>query len=91
MSAMVTTGKRRFHGWLLAGSRADGPVVPMQWPSTLMQMMKKRAGSSTLPGPTRLSHQPSLPVTGWLSATNWSQVSGWQISTAFDLSAFRVP
>jgi len=32
--------KRRFHGWPFAGSQASGPVVPMQPPSTLAQMMK---------------------------------------------------
>ena len=40
MSPMVITGKRRFHGWPVAGSQASGPVVPMQPPSTLTQMMK---------------------------------------------------
>ncbi len=51
------------------GRTLRGPVLPMQPPSTLTPMTKKRSVSSGLPGPTRTSHQPSLPVTGWVSAT----------------------
>ena len=36
----------------------------MQPPSTLGQMTKKRSVSIGLPGPTIVSHQPGLPVTG---------------------------
>ena len=35
-----------------------------------------------LPGPTMVSHQPGLPVTGWTLATCWSPVSAWQTRTA---------
>ena len=38
--ADVITGKRRPYGWPVAGSPSSGPVVPMQPPSTLAQMMK---------------------------------------------------
>ena len=79
------------HGLPVAGLMSRGPVVPMQPPSTLTQMMKKRSVSSVRPGPTAVLHQPGLPVTGWVSATNWSPVSAWQTRTAFDLSALSVP
>ena len=36
----------------------------MQPPTTLAQMTKKRSVSIGLPGPTMVSHQPGLPVTG---------------------------
>jgi hypothetical protein len=70
---------------------SSGPVLPMQPPSTLAQITKYFEMSSGRPGPTRLSHQPSLPVTGFVSATNWSIVSAWQISAALLRSALSVP
>ncbi len=69
MSAMVITGKARPHGLPVAGLIEDGPVVPMQPPTTLEQMMKWRWGSSGRPGPTICVHQPGLPVIGWAEAT----------------------
>ena len=56
----------------------------MQPPSTLAQMTKKRSVSIGRPGPTMVSHQPGLPVTGWAFATCWSPVSAWQTSTALE-------
>ena len=70
MSPMVMTGKFSPQGLPLAGSIWFGPEVPMQPPSTLAQMTKKRSVLITLPGPTMTSHQPGLPVMGWGSATN---------------------
>ena len=40
MSATVMTGKPRPQGRPVAGLISRGPVVPMQPPSTLVQMMK---------------------------------------------------
>ena len=68
-----------------------GPVEPMQPPSTFGQMMKKRSVSMGLPGPTMISHQPGLPVTGCGLATYWSPVSACGTRMALDLSAFSVP
>ena len=62
-----------------------GPVEPMQPPRMLGQMTKKRLVSIGLPGPTSVSHQPGLPVTGCSLATYWSPVSAWQTRMAFDL------
>lgn len=41
-----------------------GPEEPMQPPTTLGQITKYRPVSIGLPGPTMVSHQPGLPVTG---------------------------
>ena len=49
---------------------AEGPVLPMQPPTTLAQITKKRSVSIGLPGPTMIVHQPGLPVTGLSEATN---------------------
>ena len=43
------------------------------------------------PGPTMVSHQPGLPVTGCTLATCWSPVSAWQMSTALARFASSVP
>ena len=43
-----------------SGSGCIGPVEPKHEPGLLTPMTKKRSVSSGLPGPTRLSHQPSL-------------------------------
>ena len=78
----------------LAGLRIDawpGPVEPMQPPSTLGQMTKKRLVSIGLPGPTMVSHQPGLPVTGCGLATYWSPVSAWETRMAFDFAALSSP
>ena len=58
----------------MAGLIEAGPVEPMQPPITFEQMMKCRAGSRGLPGPTRRGHQPGFPVTGCGEATYWSIV-----------------
>jgi hypothetical protein len=63
----------------------------MQPPSTFAQITKNRSVSIGRPGPTTSSHQPSLPVTGWRSATYWSPVSAWQTSIAFERSALSAP
>jgi len=42
----------------------------MHPPMTLVQITKKRSVSIGLPGPTMMSHQPGLPVSGWRLATN---------------------
>ena len=95
MSRMVTGGKSVPQGSPVRAVRSSrllsGPVLPMQPPSTLGQMTKKRSVSIGLPGPTTASHQPGLPVIGWVSATYWSPVSAWQTSTALERSAFSVP
>ena len=66
-------------------------MVPMQPPTTLEQITKKRSVSIGRPGPTIAPHQPGLPVTGWVLATCWSPVSAWHTSTALDLAAFSAP
>ena len=91
MSPMVMTGKSTPQGLAVAGFMLAGPVVPMQPPSTLGQMTKKRSVSMGRPGPTMISHQPGLPVTGCGLATYWSPVRACGTSTALDLSAFSVP
>ena len=48
----------------VAGLVEAGPEEPMQPPTTLGQMMKYRSESIGRPGPTMVSHQPGLPVTG---------------------------
>ncbi|MEI9885353.1 MAG: hypothetical protein WDN08_02445 [Rhizomicrobium sp.] len=48
----------------MAAQISAGPVVPMQPPSTLAQITKKRSVSIGRPGPTIVFHQPGLPVTG---------------------------
>ncbi len=60
-------------------------MVPMQPPSTFGQITKKRLVSIGLPGPTMVSHQPGLPVTGCSPNTYWSPESAWQTRIAFDL------
>ena len=91
MSPMVMTGKSRPQGLPVSGLMLAGPVEPMQPPSTLGQMTKKRSVSMGLPGPTMVSHQPGLPVTGWGLATYWSPVSACSTRMAFDLAALSVP
>ena len=91
MSATVITGKVRPQGRPVSGSISRGPLVPMQPPSTLLQMMKKRLVSSGSPSPTMLCHQPGLPVIGWASATNWSPVSAWQTRMALERSSLSRP
>ena len=59
MSATVITGKSDPYGRPLAGSIDDGPVVPRQPPSRLVETTKKRSVSKAFPGPIMPSHQPS--------------------------------
>src|SRR5438045_3494492 len=59
-SSTVTMGKSDPHGLPVAGSIDAGPVEPKQLPRLLTPITKKRAVSIGLPGPTMLSHQPSL-------------------------------
>ncbi len=54
-------------------------------------MTKKRSVSSGLPGPIRLSHQPGRVAPSWKPAAWASPVSAWQMKTAFERSALRVP
>ncbi len=61
MSRMVTDGKS-VPQTPPPGLGLRGPVLPMQPPSTLAQMTKKRSVSTGRPGPTTRSHQPGLPV-----------------------------
>ncbi len=69
MSGMVMIGKSSPHTLPVAGFSDAGPVEPMQPPITLEQMMKYFSGSIGLPTPTMVSHQPGLPVTGWVLLT----------------------
>ncbi len=63
MSVTVTTGKSAPYGRPVAGSVEDGPVVPRQPPSRLVEITKKRSVSNALPGPIMPSHQPrALPA-----------------------------
>ncbi len=70
MSATVITGKSEPYGRPVAGSIDDGPVVPRQPPSRLVETTKKRSVSKALPGPIIPSHQPrplppyAVPVLG---------------------------
>ncbi len=57
------------HSLPVAGLIEAGPVEPMQPPTTLEQMMKYLSVSIGWPGPTMISHQPALPVTGCTLAT----------------------
>ena len=91
MSFTVTGGKSVPHSPSPPSRGERGPVVPMQPPSTLEQMTKNRSVSIDRPGPTTRSHQPPLPVTGWVSATYWSPVRAWQIRIALLQSAFSRP
>ena len=91
MSPTVMTGKSMPQGLPVSGLMLAGPVEPMQPPSTLGQMMKNRSVSIGLPGPTMVSHQPGLAVTGWGLATYWSPVSACVTRMAFDLSALSSP
>src|SRR3954447_17229181 len=59
MSATVITGKSEPYGVPVAGSTDDGPVVPRQPPSRLVETTKKRSVSNALPGPIIPSQQPS--------------------------------
>ena len=59
-SSTVTTGKSAPQGRPVAGLVCVGPVEPKHEPGLFTPMTKKRSVSSGLPGPTRLSHQPSL-------------------------------
>ena len=77
MSPIVTVGNSVPHGSSPGVFASRGPVVPMQPPSTLLQMTKNRSVSTGRPGPTTWFHQPGLPVTGCASATNWSPVRAW--------------
>src|ERR1700753_337088 len=58
MSATVITGKSDPYGLPVAGSSDDGPVVPRQPPSRLVETTKNRSVSNGLPGPIIPSHQP---------------------------------
>ena len=58
MSATVITGKSEPYGRPVAGSIDDGPVVPRQPPSRLVETTKNRSVSKALPGPIIPSHQP---------------------------------
>jgi hypothetical protein len=69
MSRIVMTGKARPQGLPVCGSVDDGPVVPMQAPTTFGQITKYRSVSIGLPGPTIVSHQPDFFVTGCTLAT----------------------
>ncbi len=73
------------------GRMLRGPVEPMQLPSTLAQMTKKRLVSMGRPGPTTISHQPARPVTGWRPAAYWSPVSAWQTRMALLRCSFSMP
>ena len=64
MSGMVMIGKSSPHTLPVAGLVEAGPVDPMQPPITFEQMMKYLSVSSGRPGPTMISHQPGLPVSG---------------------------
>ena len=76
MSATVITGKSEPYGRPLAGSIDDGPVVPRQPPSRLVETTKNWSVSKALPGPIIPSHQPRpLPRTpSRSSAANPSRV-----------------
>src|SRR5204863_6268653 len=76
MSATVMTGKSDPYGVPVAGLIDDGPVVPRQPPSRLVETTKYRFVSKALPGPIIPSHQPRpLPaVPSRSSAANPSLV-----------------
>ena len=59
-SSTVTMGKSEPQGTPVAGLIDAGPVEPKQLPRLLTPTTKKRVVSTGLPGPTMLSHQPSL-------------------------------
>ena len=85
-------GRELKQGVPVAGFGSAGPVEPKQEPRLLTPMTKKRSVSSGLPGPIRLSHQPSLRSTpAWVPATWWLALSAWQTSTALLRAALSVP
>src|SRR5450830_1301991 len=91
-SSTVTTGKEAPYGLPVAGLVCMGPVEPKQEPRLLTPMTKNLFVSSGLPGPTILSHQPVLFGSSAYTPATWCEAfRAWQTSTAFDLSAFRVP
>ena len=91
-SSTVTTGKPAPQAWPLAGFTSLGPVEPKQEPRLLTPMTKKRSVSTGLPGPTMLSHQPSLlSCPSYTPATWCDALSAWQISTALLRAAFSSP
>src|SRR5439155_17017552 len=91
-SSTVTMGKSEPHGFPVAGLIDAGPVEPKQPPRLLTPTAKKRAVSTGLPGPTILSHHPSLA--GWpaYSPATWCDaLSAWQTRIALERSALSVP
>ena len=53
---------------------------------TFAQITKYLFVSIAFPGPTAVTHQPSLFVTGFFSATNWSPVNAWNTNIALSFS-----
>ena len=96
-SSTVTTGKSAPQGWPVAGLVWVGPVLPKQEPMLFTPITNQRFVSTALPGPIMLCHHPSLRAIGWprssacSPATWWLAFRAWQISTALDRSALRVP
>ena len=57
---MVITGKSSPYGLLVFGLIELGPVVPLQPPKTLEQMMKYFSLYKDFQGPINISHQPGF-------------------------------
>ena len=82
-SSTVTTGKSGPYGRPVAGFVDIGPVEPKHEPRLLTPITKKRSVSTGLPGPTRLSHQPTSDGSVDERPATWCDAfSAWHTSTA---------
>ena len=92
VSPIEKRGNAPPHGFPVAGFTLDGPVVPLQPPSTFAHTTRKRFVSMALPGPTMPSHQPvGASSPGCLPATCASPVRAWQMNTTLSFSGFSSP
>src|SRR5215475_2101806 len=91
-SSTVTIGKSEPQGWPVAGLVDIGPLEPKQLPRLFTPTTKKRSVSTGFPGPTMLSHQPSLSGTPACVPATWCEaLSAWQTRIAFERSALSSP
>ncbi len=96
-SSTVTTGKSAPHIRPVSGLSVVGPLEPKQEPMLLTPITKNRSVSTGLPGPTMLSHHPSLlartvPSSSTYTPATWCEAfRAWQMSTALLLSAHNSP
>ena len=91
-SSTVTSGKSAPQIFPVAGSTVLGPLEPKQLPRLLTPTTKKRLVSTGFPGPTMLSHQPTLSGSPSQVPATWCDAfSAWQIRTALLRRALSSP